>query len=36
MDVVTLYLHKIVLYKFTACVARYVSLIGNLLSRAAE
>jgi hypothetical protein len=36
MNVITLYLHKIVLYKFTACVARYVSLIGILLSRTAE
>jgi hypothetical protein len=36
MNVITLYLHKIVLYKFTAYVARYVSLIDILLSRAAE
>jgi hypothetical protein len=36
MNVIALYLHKIVLYKFTAYVARYVSLIDILLSRAAE
>ena len=27
MNVIALYLHKIVLYKFTAYVARYVGLI---------
>ena len=36
MNVTTLFLHKIVLYKFTACATRYTSLIENLLSRAAE
>ena len=34
MNVITLYLHKIALNEFVACVARYVILI--LLSRAAE
>ena len=36
MNVITLYLHKTVLYKFTVYVARYVSLIDILLSKAAE
>ena len=30
MNVITLYLHKIVLYKFIAYVARYVNSIDSL------